>query len=115
MTKAACFFLLTALGLPAWAQVDSYGGWQKLQGPKTGFFHAAQVGGRWWLVTPAGNVFFVKGVDSVDLGPDANISPDAAKKLAAERVRQLKGWGFNTVGAWSARLPGMPYTLPQIG
>jgi hypothetical protein len=111
MTKALYFLLLGIAAVPASAQYDSYGGWQKLHAPKTGYFHAAQIGGRWWLVTPEGNAFFVKGVDSVDLGPDRNISPEEAKKVAAERARQLKGWGFNTVGAWSARVPGMAYTL----
>ena len=110
MKKVACLLLLGIIAVPAWAQYDAYGGWLKLKGRKTGFFHTEQIGGRWWLVTPEGNAFFVKGVDSVDLGLDRNVPPEEAKKVAAERARQLKAWGFNTVGAWSARVPGMAYT-----
>jgi hypothetical protein len=41
---------------------DQYGGWKKLRGKKTGYFHTQEIRGRWWLVTPDGYVFFSKGV-----------------------------------------------------
>ena len=44
---------------------DAYGGWKKLQGKKTGFFHTEKVNGKWWIVSPEGNFFFSKGVNSV--------------------------------------------------
>jgi hypothetical protein len=84
---------------------DAYGGWQKLKGEKTGFFHTQRIDGRWWLVTPDGNVFFSKGVDNVSYSPEADSSPKVPDDLAAWAAmasRQLRGWNFNTAGAWSA-------------
>jgi hypothetical protein len=42
---------------------DEYGGWPK--GPQltaTGYFRTQDVGGKWWLVTPSGHLFFSIGV-----------------------------------------------------
>ena len=109
MKRALWFLLLGMIAVPVWAQYDSYGGWLKLKGRKTGFFHTEQIGGRWWLVTPEGNAFFAKGVGSVDMG-DRNSSPEELKTLAMERARELKAWNFNTVHT-RERVPGMAYTL----
>jgi hypothetical protein len=87
------------------ADYDTYGGWTRLHGKKTGFFHAEQIEGRWWLVTPEGNVFFSKGVDHVNYAPEADSSPPAPSDLAAwakMAAGQLHRWNFNTAGAWSA-------------
>ena len=46
-------------------EYDMYGGWKKLQGKKTGFFHTEKISGKWWIVSPEGNAFFSKGVNSV--------------------------------------------------
>src|ERR1039457_2324259 len=112
MKKAAWFLLLGVIAVPAVAQYDAYGGWLKLQGRKTGFFHTEQIAGRWWLVSPEGNVFFSKGVCSVDAGRERNSSSvppaDQANRLA-QAAQQFKQWNFNTVGAWSVRVPGMAY------
>jgi len=90
----------------SWAgDTDAYGGWQKLKGEKTGFFHAQRIEGRWWLVTPEGNAFFSKGVDNVSYAPEADSSPkapDDPTAWAAMAAGQLRGWNFNTAGAWSA-------------
>ncbi len=51
------------------APYDSYGGWSKLKGKKTGFFHTEEMQGRWWLVSPEGNAFISKGVDHVAFAP----------------------------------------------
>ncbi|HLJ55030.1 MAG TPA: hypothetical protein VKT77_08305, partial [Chthonomonadaceae bacterium] len=43
---------------------DRFGGWT--DGPKrkaTGWFRAEKVDGRWWLVTPDGDLFFSTGID----------------------------------------------------
>ena len=48
---------------------DKWGGWP--QGPKlraTGWFRTEKVGGKWWLVTPDGTLFWSVGLDCV--GPD---------------------------------------------
>jgi len=103
---------LVAIGLwagsvpAAAADYDAFGGWTKFQGTKTGYFHTEQIGGRWWLVTPEGNFFFSKGVDHVNYAPEAASSPappaDTAE-WARMATKQLRGWNFNTAGAWSAQ------------
>lgn len=88
------------------ADYDTYGGWTKLQGRKTGYFHTERIGGRWWLVSPEGNAFFSKGVDHVNYAPEAASSPAQPADLGAwakMAVGQLRRWNFNTAGAWSAR------------
>jgi hypothetical protein len=42
-----------------------YGGWRERKERATGFFRAAQVDGRWWLVDPDGYLFFSTGMDCV--------------------------------------------------
>jgi agarase len=111
MTRTICLFFLGLIAVPVRGQYDTYGGWLKLKGRKTGFFHTEQIRGRWWLVTPEGSAFFAKGVETVDLGLNRNIPPEEAKKVAAERAQQLKGWGFNSTGSQRTRLPGIPYAL----
>jgi hypothetical protein len=111
MTKAAWYLLLATLVAPLWAQYDTYGGWLQIKAHKTGFFHVEQIGGRWWLVTPEGNVFLAKGVESIDLGADRNKPPADPEKAAADLASQLRGWGFNVAGSLRLRLPGMPYTV----
>jgi hypothetical protein len=97
-----CFCLCAACGgvkvaaSESW-DFDDYGGWRKLQGVKTGFFHTQKIAGRWWLVSPEGNVFFSKGVNSVH--------PPQAKGFAAGGAAKAAGflhdWGMNTAGCWS--------------
>lgn len=86
---------------PARDDLDAYGGWTGLKGTKTGFFHAEQLGGRWWLVTPEGNAFYTIGLRGAD--PE-----DAAR---------FKAWGFNATYGGSGRNPladaGVPYVLPM--
>jgi agarase len=86
------------------ATVDAYGGWLELKGTKTGFFHTEQLQNRWWLVSPEGNAFFSKGVDHVDLSPESDSSkaPDDPTAWAKSTAEQLRGWNFNTLGAWSS-------------
>ena len=80
------------------SDLDAYGGWMGLGGKTTGFFHVEQVQNRWWLVTPAGHVFYTLGMAGV---------PDAAHP-------RFKSWGFNTVDQ-PASPPAagrrMPYTI----
>ena len=63
---------------------DPYGGWTRVTGKKTGFFHTEEIGGRWWFVTPDGNAFYSKGVDSVDISDDRNEAATKEKEPAAE-------------------------------
>jgi endoglucanase len=94
---------------------NSYGGWLELKGTKTGFFHTEQIQSRWWLVSPEGNAFFSKGVDHVDPTPESNSSkaPDDRAAWAKSTAEQLRGWNFNTLGAWSSPqiyTAGLAYT-----
>ena len=87
------------------ASHDSYGGWLELKGKNTGFFHTEQLQGRWWLVSPEGNAFLSKGVDHVSFTPESDSAlraPDDPAAWARTTAGQLRGWGFNTLGAWSS-------------
>lgn len=98
--------LLAGPACPASNDYDAYGGWLKVKGKKTGFFHLEQLQGRWWLVTPEGNAFLSKGVCNVSYSPEADSAPPAPADPAAwakMAARQLRDWNFNSVGAWSAR------------
>ena len=57
----------------AFADVDEYGGWKG--GPElkaTGRFRTEKVNGKWWLVDPAGRLYFAQGVNcGWDLTPTA--------------------------------------------
>ncbi len=84
---------------------DTYGGWPELKGKQTGFFHTQQIQGCWWLVSPEGNAFFSKGVDHIAFAPESDSSPKAPDNPAVwakTTAEQLRGWNFNTAGAWSA-------------
>jgi len=104
-----CFLTFSFFATSSPAQYDIYGGWTKIQGKKTGFFHTEQINGRWWLVTPEGNVFYSKGVETVTLSADRRNPPPDREKAERDMARRLKSWNFNTVGLWSVKLPGMPY------
>ena len=43
-------------------ELDRYGGWKKIKGAATGFFHTEKIDGRWWIITPDGNGFIVVGL-----------------------------------------------------
>ena len=78
------------------SEYDEYGGWKKIAGQKTGYFHTQKTSGKWWLVSPEGNVFFSKGVNSVH--PPFAESFHGGADVAAGF---LKSWGMNTAGCWS--------------
>ena len=103
--------LLMLIPCSLFAQYDTYGGWTKLKGKKTGFFHTEHIYTRWWLITPEGNAFFAKGVESIDLGPDRNNPPADPQKAAADLATQLKEWNFNAAGNQRIKLPGMTYAV----
>jgi hypothetical protein len=86
------------------ADYDQYGGWKKLQGKRTGFFHIEKLNEQHWFVTPEGHAFFSKGVNSVN--PDGMKKGDGDQGWAQRTVRQLRDWGLNTAGCWSTREVG---------
>ena len=124
------------------AGLDQYGGWAA--GPQltaTGHFRVEKFRGKWWLVDPAGRLFWSDGVDCVgfhesftgiegrerffeDVAPNgdflgrnlqAKYGP-GWRDTANERIfARLRSWGLNTLGSWSEldfiTKHKMPYTL----
>jgi agarase len=97
-----------------------------IRGTPTGFFHAEEIEGVWWLVTPRGRGFFAVGTDHVNfeghpcekLGYAPYKVNNVAKYGGIEpwvdsTVTRLKSWGFNTLG-WghseTLRHRGLVYT-----
>ncbi len=84
---------------PARDGLDRFGGYTGIKGTETGFFHVEEIDGRWWMITPEGNAFFVLAICS---------APEHAD-------HRLRAWGFNT--SRSRRPPadvtgeGMPYMV----
>ncbi|MBI4664645.1 MAG: beta-agarase [Verrucomicrobia bacterium] len=129
MNRVTIHWILLIIGLTANAaeQRDQFGGWPGVRGTKTGFFHAEEVNGVWWLISPDGNGFFSKGVNHVsfmaDNSPALGYSPyarvtkekyGAAETWAEATATRLRGWGFNTIGAWSSRelfVQKLPFTV----
>ncbi len=123
----AMLILALAVSVGAGAQRDEFGGWKEVRGQVTGFFHAEQIDGVWWLVTPEGNGFFSKGGCTVSYTADycskLGYAPYArttaakygsAQKWAETTAARLRGWGLNTIGAWSSREmfeQKLPYTV----
>ena len=91
--------------------LDIYGGFKKINGEKTGFFHTQKINNRWWIIDPKGNIFISLGVNAITYEGDVARglgyapygevtykkygSPQAWAKKMAER---LKAIGFNTIG-----------------
>ncbi|HXZ89075.1 MAG TPA: hypothetical protein VEF07_10915 [Candidatus Binataceae bacterium] len=80
-------------------------------------------GGAWWLETPCGDRFFSVGINGLDPGqlsaPAHRVRTrdtwvplrPAADSWMKSTVAQIRGWGFNTAGGFSApklRLPNVP-------
>jgi hypothetical protein len=108
-----------------------FGGWTARKERATGFFHTANLDGRWWLVDPHGHLFFSTGPDSArprnstrvkgrealfaELPPGSRDSVDFYRANTAQRygetdyaarwkaktVQRLTAWGFNTVANWA--------------
>ncbi len=92
--------------------LDEYGGDASVSiANDSGYFQTKQVGGKWWLVTPAAHAFYSLGVDGISTTTGLSITDSYAQAVrdqypsvdtwAATSVARLKGWGFNTIGAWS--------------
>ena len=115
------------------ASWDRFGGWKN--GPKlkaTGHFRTEKFDGKWYLVTPEGNLFFSVGLDVTRIMTDitdARKHPDwyqgdipddgkmaftvwnLEKKFGKKDfdddyydfvLKRYDSWGLNTIGCWSA-------------
>ncbi len=128
MVRFISVFLLAYIvaSQPFAADYDGFGGWTGVTGQATGFFHAEQIDGVWWIINPVGNAFLSKGVNHIVYGGDH--SPVSNRSLYKEAVskiydsptdwskavaERLTTWGFNTIGAWSDQRMNhrrVPYT-----
>jgi len=119
---------ITILNSRGWAQtLDQYGGSKSIPcsaGAKP-HFYTEKINNRWWLCTPAGNAFFMKGVYNVDMNdttPDyqgvalssviatkyaSGATTNSTLNWAAQTVKRLQSWGFNTLGEYASA-----YTWP---
>ena len=133
--KKTLFSLIIALSLLIISNVsaeenrfDKYGGWRGLRGEQKGYFHTQNINGKWWIITPEGNVYWSIGMYCVRMGgiPETNTGKrvykeSSLKKYGNEREwarvtrMRLYQWGFNTIGDWSAesiyREPGFSYVI----
>jgi hypothetical protein len=72
-------------------EIDQYGGWKKIKGKPTGFFHTEKINNRWWIITPEGNGFIVIGLQHMYR---CKINQEKRKHRTAEN---LNNWGFNMI------------------
>ncbi len=107
--------------------LDPYGGSTQLQCPAgvAMHFYTQKVGNRWWLCTPAGNVFWMRGMYAVetDGGVDyAGISytnqaiakyGNADLAWGPQQNRRLKSWGFNTLAEYASNYAQPTTTNPS--
>lgn len=118
-----CIEGFTPGGLENEPETDKYGGWKVGSRSATGFFRTENIAGRWWLITPEGNLYLSKGVAVFSPGSsDRQIAALRDKfgtnqEWAKQETANLKSHGFNSLGAWSAvnQIRGlsekMPYTV----
>ena len=89
------------------ASTDFYGGNEKWKFQPTGYFRLERGENRWWLVDPDGNGFLTIGLNHADesnLKYSHNLEIWKKKYGSREKwireglVKDLKNWGFNTIG-----------------
>lgn len=89
--------------------VDTYSGLTALPSPNggTGFFRVEKVGGRWNLVDPLGNLFWMSSV----MVASPNFIQSATMKarynnntqlFGTHRNERIQSWGFNTIGEYTS-------------
>ena len=110
--RAVGFLMVAASAVPSLMAADTsrdtYGGWKEIQGAKTGFFHTEKIAGKWWIISPEGNGFLSKGVNSVHPPHQSTFTTGGCEETA----RMLGSWGMNTAGCWSdPALAGKGVTL----
>ncbi|HEX2948887.1 MAG TPA: hypothetical protein VHV83_04870, partial [Armatimonadota bacterium] len=73
------------------AHFDQYGG--KLEGKPlaaTGYFRTQKIDGRWWLITPLGNRFYMHGADAVGYTEGGYftplVNPDGSKRTVFQEL-----------------------------
>lgn len=117
---------------PARCELDAYQGNSCVKGTqKTGYFHVENVKGRLMWVSPEGHGMFSKAVEGVVPGDGGEVYQAALRSkygprfqmvFAKQALTRIQGWGFNTIGEYSAVYvrpwrtrysPGSEVKLPQ--
>jgi hypothetical protein len=98
------------LGSPS--DFDSFGGWKRLWGKKTGYFHADIIRGRFWLVDPEGNAFLVLGTEAkreanggAKLSPQVPGAPNCLVQRVAEPAKAGRHGGPQGLSEGQAEFP----------
>ena len=91
-------------------------GWEEIKGEKTGFFHVEEKEGKWWVIDPEGNAFYIIGTDHVNYNvhwcEKLGYAPyhrnckkiyRTEEKWADSAVSRLLSWNFNSLGAGSSQ------------
>jgi len=98
---------------------------ESVQAPATGFFEVERLDGRWWLVDPQGDGFYIVGTDHIryeghgcealgyaPYGRFVREKYENQGAWAEATLKRLKAWGFNTLAAGhspSLRHKGLPH------
>ncbi len=73
--------------LPELARFDRFGGVKgEFSSRATGFFRVAKLQGRWWLISPEGNPFFLRGVDAIPYSEHGYFTKTRDKDGSLRRV-----------------------------
>ena len=125
LSKTSSYSLSISVGF------DTYGGLTATHGskPATGYFHMEKQSGRWKLVSPAGNNFYLLSVFNanesfIETGIMQQRYNNDRELWATHRGERMLSWGFNTlgeytcerglpVGTWGSK-SGNPVKLPFI-
>ena len=89
-------------------EYSRFGGLKERRVEATGFFHAREFDGRWWLVDPDGYLFIHTAVVATEPGGSERQERALERKYGSEEVwaeettELFRGNGFNGAGCWSA-------------
>jgi hypothetical protein len=125
VSKTSSYSLSISLGF------DLYGGLTAAPATRTatGYFHMEKQSGRWKIVSPTGNNFYLLSVfnaneDFIETGIMQKRYNNDAELWATHRGERMLSWGFNTLGEYTCErgLPvgtwggksGNPVKLPFI-
>ena len=99
---AFAFLALLVFASPSFAkeyELDQYGGWTGIKGEKTGFFHIEKIDGRYWFVTPDGNVFYPVALSHMLSGETRTAAKtlfgDDKEAWVRDSVNKARDMGFN--------------------
>ncbi|MEM7143641.1 MAG: hypothetical protein AAF591_00810 [Verrucomicrobiota bacterium] len=80
--------------------LDKYGGYTGIKGEATGFFHFEKIDGRYWFITPEGNVFFPVALSHLYSGESdlaaKNVYGGDADAWLKDSFEKARAMGFNS-------------------